>query len=177
MPDGTVAEVAVDFQTLGELSKVSREEFGIGGAVQHGASTLPDEAFNLFAEANACEVHLATGFQNLIFESESLSSDLRQATYNWLSANRAQERKEGETDAQFFYKTRKRAFGPFKRYFWTMEEARLQAICDELEERFVQMFELLGVANTNADIRSMTTMAEIHRTQPSALEKVLVSGD
>lgn len=177
LPDGTVADVAVDFETLAELSKVSREEFSLAGAVQHGASTLPDEAFNLFAEANACEVHLATGFQNIIFESEALPEDLRQATYDWLSANRAQERKEGETDAQFFYKTRKRAFGPFKRYFWTLEEARCRAICDELEERFALMFELLGVSNTSADVVQSTTMIEIHQPQPSALEKVLVSGD
>ncbi|CAN5761640.1 class II fructose-bisphosphate aldolase [soil metagenome] len=177
LPDGTVADVAVDFQTLGELSEVAREEFSLAGAVQHGASTLPDEAFNLFAEANACEVHLATGFQNIIFESKALPEDLRQATYDWLSANRAQERKDGETDAQFFYKTRKRAFGPFKRYFWTLEEARCKAICDELEERLVQMFELLGVSNTTADIRRLTTMVELHQPLPAALEKVLVSGD
>ncbi|MEZ4520483.1 MAG: class II fructose-bisphosphate aldolase [Thermomicrobiales bacterium] len=177
LPDGTVADVAVDFKTLGDLSEVARDRFSIAGAVQHGASTLPDEAFNLFAEANACEVHLATGFQNIIFESESLPEDLRQATYDWLSANRAQERKDGETDAQFFYKTRKRAFGPFKRYFWTLEDDRLKAICDELEERFVLMFELLGVSNTSDDIRKHTTMVTIHQPQPSALEKLLVSGD
>ncbi len=177
LPDGTVADVAVDFKTLGDLSEVAREEFSLGGAVQHGASTLPDEAFHLFAEANACEVHLATGFQNMIFESNALPSDLREAAYNWLNANRAHERKEGETDAQFIYKTRKRAFGPFKRHFWTMEEDRLDAICGELEERFVQMFELLGVANTRAEVHAATTLAEIHRQQPSALEEVLVAGD
>jgi fructose/tagatose bisphosphate aldolase len=177
LPDGTVAEVAVDFQTLAELSKVAREEFSLGGAVQHGASTLPDDAFNLFAEANACEVHLATGFQNLIFESKALPDDLRQATYNWLKANRAQERKEGETDAQFIYKTRKRAFGPFKRYFWTLDDAAKNEICAELEGRFLRMFELLGVANTSADVRAATTLPEVHKPQPSALAGVLVPGD
>lgn len=58
-----------------------------------------------------------------------------------------------------------------------MEEERLNAICAELEERFVQMFELLGVANTYDDVRAATTLVEIHRDQPAALEKVLVSGD
>lgn len=177
LPDGTVADVAVDFETLAELSREAREKYSLAGAVQHGASTLPDEAFHLFAEANACEVHLATGFQNIIFESEALPADLREATYNWLSANRAQERKEGETDAQFFYKTRKRAFGPFKRYFWTLEDARLNAICTELQDRFEQMFELLGVANTTADVNAQTTLVDLHRKQPAALEKMLVSGD
>ena len=177
LPDGSVADVAVDFETLARLSEVSRDEFGLSGAVQHGASTLPDEAFNLFAEANASEVHLATGFQNIIFESEALPDDLRRATYDWLSANRSQERKDGETDAQFFYKTRKRAFGPFKRYFWTLEDDRLNAICAELEERFVQMFDLLGVANTTADVIERTSLTDLHRPKPESLEKVLVSGD
>ena len=177
LPDGTVANVAVDFETLGELSREARATYALAGAVQHGASTLPDDAFNLFAEANACEVHLATGFQNIIFESEALPADLKQATYDWLNANRAHERKADETDAQFFYKTRKRAFGPFKRYFWTLEEARLQALCAELEERFIQMFQLLGVAHTTADVNAHTTLMELHRQQPSALERMLVSGD
>src|SRR5690606_20612403 len=42
LPDGTIASVAIDFDTLRELSRVGRERFGMAGAVQHGASTLPD---------------------------------------------------------------------------------------------------------------------------------------
>src|SRR5262249_30477074 len=39
-PDGTVQRVAIDFETLKRISKVAREEYGMAGAVQHGASTL-----------------------------------------------------------------------------------------------------------------------------------------
>ena len=43
--DGTVrADVKIDLQTLDELSRVSRTEYGLGGTVQHGASTLASEA-------------------------------------------------------------------------------------------------------------------------------------
>ena len=42
LPDGTVAKVKVDFDTLAALSKSTREEYHLGGAVQHGASTLPE---------------------------------------------------------------------------------------------------------------------------------------
>lgn len=177
MPDGSVAEVAVDFETLGELSKIAREEYGLSGAVQHGASTLPDEAFDLFAKANACEVHLATGFQNIIFESEAFPSELRDEIYAWLAENRAHERKEGETDAQFYYKTRKRGFGPFKRQMWTMELARIEQICGELEDRFRQMFQLLGVANTTDLVNQHTRVPEIHKPQPSDLKEAFVAGD
>ena len=35
-------------------------------------------------------------------------------------ANCADERKSGETDEQFVYKTRKKAIGPFKRRMWEL---------------------------------------------------------
>ena len=38
----------------------------------------------------------------------------------WCVANCADERKDGETDEQFLYKTRKKAIGPFKRQLWTL---------------------------------------------------------
>src|SRR3990172_8360415 len=69
LPDGTVAKVKLDFDTLSKLSKIAREEYGLCGAVQHGASTLPDEAFDRFPNTGTGEVHLATGFQNMIYES------------------------------------------------------------------------------------------------------------
>ena len=40
----------------------------MGGTVQHGASTLPESAFGKFVESEAVEVHLATNFQNMIFD-------------------------------------------------------------------------------------------------------------
>ena len=46
LPDGTIKDVAVDFDLLQHLGKVARESFGAGGAVQHGASTLPETAFS-----------------------------------------------------------------------------------------------------------------------------------
>ena len=42
LADGSIAEVALDLKTLEDLSRVARDEYGLAGAVQHGASTLPD---------------------------------------------------------------------------------------------------------------------------------------
>src|SRR6516165_2661671 len=40
--DGTLRmDVKIDLKTLEELSRVARADYGLGGAVQHGASTLP----------------------------------------------------------------------------------------------------------------------------------------
>ncbi len=47
-------------------------EFGLAGAVQHGASTLPMDFFGKFPESGTVEIHLALGFNNLIFDHPRL---------------------------------------------------------------------------------------------------------
>ena len=69
MADGSVAKVKLDFDTLEKLSAAARKEYGMAGAVQHGASTLPNEAFDRFPATGTAEVHLATGFQNIVYDS------------------------------------------------------------------------------------------------------------
>lgn len=177
LADGTVAQVKVDFDTLGELSKVSREEYGMSGAVQHGASTLPEEAFDRFAAANASEVHLATGFQNIIFDSESMPADLKAQSYAWLAENRASERKPDMTDAQFYYTTRKRGFGPFKHEFWTMDADAKAAICDELRDRFELIFERLGVVDTQEAVNELTPTPRVPRPRPASIAELAAASD
>jgi len=154
LPDGTIKEVSVDFKTLGDLSKVAREKYHIGGAVQHGASTLPKEAFNEFAKSNAVEVHLATGFQNLIFDHPALPTAVKETVYTWLRENRQEERKPGMTDEQFYYTTRKRGFGDpaIKKLWWNMDETAKAAVMADLQAEFRLIFDLLGVSNTAAKI-------------------------
>ena len=148
LPDGSIAKVELDFKTLEVLSKMAREDYGMAGAVQHGASTLPEAAFGMFAQVGTAEVHLATGFQNIIFESKHFPADLKEKMYAYLAKNHANEREAGESDEQFYYKTRKRAWGPFKKETWGIPEKDKQAIRDELEAEFSMMFQRLNVANT-----------------------------
>ena len=115
LPDGSIAEVKLNLQALGDLSTAARK-YGMGGAVQHGASTLPDSAFDQFPQRGAVEVHLATAFQNMMFDD--LPEDFRATIYEHLDENHDDERKPSMTPTQFYYTTRKRAFGPFKREFW-----------------------------------------------------------
>ena len=77
LPDGTLAKVKIDFDTLKILSDLARKEFALSGCVQHGASTLPDDAFNMFPETGTSEVHLATGFQNMIYDSSHLPAEFQ----------------------------------------------------------------------------------------------------
>lgn len=151
LPDGSIAKVKLDLDTLETLSNLARDEYGLGGAVQHGASTLPDEMFDLFPKRGTLEVHLATGFQNLIFDSPDFPEPLTEKIHAGLSTKYTSERKSGETDAQFYYSTRKRAFGDFKKELWELPQENLIKIDQQLEERFSLLFHKLNVVNT-ADI-------------------------
>ncbi|MBI2858165.1 MAG: class II fructose-bisphosphate aldolase [Chloroflexi bacterium] len=148
LPDGSVAQVELDFATLKELSRVAREEYGLAGAVQHGASTLPEKAFELFPQNGAAEVHLATGFQNIIYDNPQFPRDLRLEINEGLKKMYSEERKAGETDEQFIYKTRKKAFGDYKKQLWEIPADSLDPIMTALEKQFSFLFKKLNVVES-----------------------------
>lgn len=148
LPDGSIAEVSLDLDTLGVLSVTARDKYGMCGAVQHGASTLPDDVFNKFPEIGCGEIHLATGFQNLIYDHPDFPTDLRQAIYAHLAKENADERKEDWTDDQFYYKTRKKGFGPFKKEFWGIDPGVKESILSDLQDKYEFLFKKLGVENS-----------------------------
>lgn len=146
LPDGSIAKVDVDFDTMLHLSRMARSQYGLGGAVQHGASTLPEDAFHKFVEAEACEVHLATNFMNMFFDR--IPAGLRDEMYAYLRQNNAGDRKADMTDEQFYYKTRKSVIGPFKKQSWGLPEEVKQEIGKAWEEQFLKLFRLLGLKDT-----------------------------
>jgi fructose/tagatose bisphosphate aldolase len=148
LADGTVAEAKIDFDVLRETTRICREEYGIAGSVQHGASTLPEEVFNKFPENDAVEIHLATGFQNMILDAPTLPASMKDEIRRFCFENCMDERKEGETDEQFVYKTRKKAIGPFKQRMWDLPPAEKQPIIDAIEKKFEFLMEKLGVFGT-----------------------------
>jgi len=161
LPDGTVAQVKLDFETLRALSKIAKEEFGLAGAVQHGASTLPAEAFHKFPEVDTAEVHLATEFQNMIYESKHFPQDLKAKIYEWLKVNAASEKKEGETEEQFFYKTRKKALGPFKKEIMGLSREVRDAIAQEIEKKFDFLFKQLNAVNNKETVDKYITLKRV----------------
>jgi fructose-bisphosphate aldolase class II len=167
LPDGTLAQVAIDFETLRLVGEKARREYGMGGAVQHGASTLPDAAFHKFVEAGTCEVHLATAFQNLVIEHPSVPESLRQEMYDWVKTNAAGERKAKDTEAQFIYKLRKKAVGPFKKQFWSLPKEAREAIGADLEKSFAFLLEQLGVAGTTETVKKFVNPPEVHHPVPA----------
>ncbi len=164
LEDGTLAQVKVDFDTLAELSRVARVEYGLGGAVQHGASTLPPSAFDKFPEIGAVEIHLATNFQNIIYDN--LPSGIVESAYDYVRADLKGEWKEGKTEEQFIYYTRKKAIGPFKQQWWDLDSSVQEHLGSILQEQFEFLFQKLAVVGTRAFAREITSIVEEHRPRP-----------
>ncbi len=148
LPDGTLAKVKIDFDTLKVLSEIARKEYGLSGAVQHGASTLPEDAFHMFPETGTSEVHLATGFQNIVYDSKHLPVEFRDEVYAFIKEEYSKEWKEGQTEEQFIYSTRKKGLGPLKNRWWNLPKHIKEPIMKELEDKFGLLFEKLKVVNT-----------------------------
>jgi fructose/tagatose bisphosphate aldolase len=160
--DGTLRmDVAIDLKTLEELSRVARKEYGLGGAVQHGASTLPPEAFDAFPRAGACEIHLATNFQNMIYEHGLFPADLKSQMYAWIRENALEERKPKDTEEQFIYKARKKAIGPFKQKMWTLPDEVRRAIGQSLEEQFTFLMTKLKIGDTAPVVARVVSVPQV----------------
>src|SRR4030042_1265281 len=112
-----------------------------------------------FAEAGAVEVHLATNFQNMLFDR--LPSALRREMYAFLDKNHAGERKPELSDEQFYYKVRKNALGPFKGDLWSLADTALAEIEGAWEEQFGLLFERLNIAKTKRDVERHVRPAKI----------------
>ena len=164
LADGGIADVKLDLDTLEKLSNVARDEYGLAGAVQHGASTLPDSAFHNFPKRETAEIHLATNFQNMLFDH--LPDALRSEIYAWLGENAKDERKPTDTDEQFFYKTRKKALGPFKRKLWSLPADAKARLAQTYDEKFRFLFEQLAIGNTVGAVAQHVKPASLHRVMP-----------
>ncbi|MFM8909171.1 MAG: class II fructose-bisphosphate aldolase [Gemmatimonadota bacterium] len=175
LPDGSIADVALDFKTLEDLSRVARQKYGLSGAVQHGASTLPDGAFNNFPRTETSEIHLATGFQNMLYDH--LPAALREEIYAWLRTNAAEERKAGDSDEQFFYKTRKKALGPFKRQLWDLPAEVKATLAKAYDAKFAFLFDQLAVRGTKAGVQRFVTEPAVVRQAPGKAAVVEAAPD
>lgn len=157
LPDGSIAAVKLDLAALEALSAAACKDYQMGGAVQHGASTLPSNAFGNFPRIETVEIHLATNFQNIVWDHPALPHELRERAYRWLDANAQSERKAGDSDEQFYYKARKKAIGPFKQEMWSLPAEVRQQIGADLEKTFAFLFSQLGVRGTAELVRRHIT--------------------
>jgi fructose/tagatose bisphosphate aldolase len=172
LPDGSMAEVKLDFEVLRELGVVARE-YGLAGAVQHGASTLPDELFHRFPAVETAEIHLATGFQNALFEHPAFPASLHREIEAYCFGSAAEERKPGQTDEQFIYTTRKKAIGPFKRQLWDLETK--DEILAAQRRKISYLFTELRVNDSRPMVDRYVHPVELHRPIPEGLRAAVTA--
>jgi fructose-bisphosphate aldolase, class II len=168
LPDGSMAEVKLEFEVLRRLGEVAREH-GLAGAVQHGASTLPDELFHQFPAVETAEIHLATGFQNALYEHPAFPAELHRAIEGWCFSNATDERKPDQSDQQFVYTTRKKAIGPFKRELWDLETK--DEILAAQRRKVAFLFTELGVNGSKAMVERYIRPVPLHSPMPDALRE------
>jgi fructose/tagatose bisphosphate aldolase len=170
LPNGGVADVALDFEVLRALGESARRS-GLAGCVQHGASTLPDELFHRFPAVETAEIHLATGFQNTLFDHPAFPKDLLRELEAWCRTEAADERKPDQTDEQFLYTTRKKAIGPFKRQLWDLPTK--DAILTTQAEKIGFLYRELRVDGSRDMVDRFVTAREFHRPLPDALREAI----
>src|SRR2546427_10412919 len=98
LPDGSIAKAQLDLEALKALSRDARTKYGLGGAVQHGAATVPPAAVGNFPACQANHIHLATNFQTILFHHPKLPADLRRELQEWVKAECKDEWKKGDTE-------------------------------------------------------------------------------
>jgi fructose/tagatose bisphosphate aldolase len=168
LPDGSMAEVKLDFEVLRRLGEVAREH-GLAGAVQHGASTLPDELFHQFPAVETAEIHLATGFQNALYEHPAFPAEMHRAIEAWCFTHGVDERKPDQSDQQFVYTTRKKAIGPFKRELWDLDTK--DEILAAQRRKISFLFTELGVNGSKAMVERYIRPVPLSSPMPDALRE------
>jgi hypothetical protein len=110
------------------------------------------------------EIHLATGFQNIIFDHAP--EELVQKANDYCLTELRHEWKEGKTQEQFLYSTRKKAFGALKESWWKLESAAKERVGQALQEQFEFLFDKLNVRDTRQVVHDVTSVPRRRRTRP-----------
>jgi hypothetical protein len=147
----------------------------MSGAVQHGASTLPQSAFGKFPEVETAEIHLATNFQNIVYDA--IPAELRERMYEHCRQNFQDERKPSDTEEQFIYKARKKALGAFKRELWELSEGDREKVRAALHETFAFLFRQLRVTDTQEVVRGIVSIPQVRRTGPASIRMKAAADD
>ena len=121
LPDGGVAEVKLDFEVLRELGVVARE-YGLAGAVQHGASTLPGRAVPPLPGGRDGRDPPRDRVPERALRAPGVPGGAPPRDRGVvLRRMRPTSARPDQTDQQFVYTTRKKAIGPFKRQLWELD--------------------------------------------------------
>ena len=172
LPDGTLAQINIDFNTIKKLATLANDRYEIAGVVQHGASTLPKELFQKFPENKTVEIHLATEFQNIILDHPKFPPELKNAINTWVEEN-YREHNPQITEEQLIYKMRKYALGHFKSQLWNLPPEVKKEILETLRKTFSFIFHRLNIVNINEIINKTIKPVRLQKELPHDVQKEL----
>jgi fructose-bisphosphate aldolase, class II len=159
--DGSVGRMPLDLSAVSLLARTLRENYGLPGVVQHGASTLAADQFRQLPDAGAIEVHLATAIQNTIFEHPAFPAGLRARMVAELDSEVAHA-EDGHhsssvelTPQQRFVQNRWLAWGRYKAELWSIPQPIRDTLSLACEEWFTHLFTALKVANRRGELESI----------------------
>ena len=144
---------------------MARDEYGLSGAVQHGASTLPDSAFHNFPKRGDRGDPPRDELPEHALRPHCRRRCATRSTRG-CATNAKDERKPTDSDEQFFYKTRKKALGPFKTELWDLPARRKATLAKAYDEKFAFLFEQLAIGNTASMVARYITPPPMHRPAP-----------
>jgi hypothetical protein len=127
----------------------------------------------MFPKTGTSEVHLATGFQNIIYDNPALPSGFRKEVYEFIKKEYSKEWKEGKTEEQFIYSTRKKGFGPLKKEWWDLPAGVKGPITKELEAKFGLLFEKLKVGGTRGIVEKSVRPVLLKKAIPEAARALM----
>ena len=119
---------------------------------------------------STAEIHLATGFQNIIYDSSQFPKKLKERIYEHLKTEFKAEWKEKDTEEQFIYKTRKKGFGPFKLEMWNLPAQIREKVGAELEKQFSFLFEKLKMNSTQKVVEKYIKPVDVPLELPASLK-------
>jgi hypothetical protein len=94
--------------------------------------------------------------------------------YAYIRANHQSEWKEGKTEDQFLYSTRKKAIGPFKKQWWDLDPARQAQIGSVLQEQFEFLFLKLQADGTKEMSEKYAPQVRSHLPRPKSASEEAV---
>jgi len=161
LADGSLTQVRVDFDTLRESSRFVRGNYRLAGVVHEAGVNLPSGIFHKFVEAETLEIHFAAYLQNFIFDSTMFPKDLKERMYAWVKRSCPDDRRESQTEDQFIYRTRKKAFGHFKKEMVNLPGEVKDGIAREIEAKIDFLFKQLKIGETKSVVGTYTRPVDV----------------
>jgi len=163
---GALGEADTDLELLREIGEIARREYGLGLAVRSGITPVPETLFPRFPGNDVGELHVTAPFEDLIFDHEAFSPELRKDIYRWIDSEWPGERQSGMSGETFYRATRKRALLPFKQAMWDQPQEQRDRIMADVQAKLVSCFGALGADNTTGLVRDTVDIEKVGLPAP-----------